>query len=102
MPARSMRNSSKSRNDMWQPEQPPSQTVATRSRDATGCVLAVVAESVCILLATGWKPVLRDPLFFGPCGNDEFQFVAVAFHLGNGRAFIEECSSGARHDALAA
>src|ERR1035437_1316264 len=34
LPASSMRNSSRSRKDMWQPEQPPNQTVAMRKRGA--------------------------------------------------------------------
>ena len=36
-PARSIRNSSRSRNDMWQPAQPPNQTVARLSNAAIHC-----------------------------------------------------------------
>ena len=54
-----MRNSSRSRNDMWQPEQPPNQTRG-------------YSES--------------DPLFFLPGGDDEFEFGAVALHFGDGGA----------------
>ena len=60
---------------MWQPEQPPSQTVANLS--AIHC-------------------------FFSRAVTMNSSLRAVALHLADGRAFVEQGAGGAGHDALAA
>ena len=54
---------------MWQPEQPPNQTVARR---------------IFINL------IGRDPLLLLARGDEEFQLAAIAFHFAGRRAFVEQ------------
>src|ERR1035437_1287964 len=68
---------------MWQPEQPPNQTVAKR---------IFVFQSL----------IRRDPLFFLARGDDKFKFAAVAFHFAHRRAFVEQCAGRTGLDAFAA
>src|SRR5450759_1631225 len=68
---------------MWQPEQPPNQTVAKR---------------IFIFRFL----IRRDPLFFLARGDDEFQFRAVAFHFAHRRAFVEQRARGTSLHTFAA
>ena len=68
-PARSSSRSSRSRNDMWQPEQPPSQAVATRGRTRRRCGHLLhgffsrasdVGEELAVLRASPARPRLLE------------------------------------------
>src|ERR1035441_4661534 len=93
-PASSMRNSSRSRNDMWQPEQPPNHTVARRRRAGLP-VSGFVSISFCVCM------LVSNPLLLLPRGDDELKLGPVAFHLAYRRALVEQRAGRAGHDTLA-